>query len=180
LAERSAELDDRDPHAHLALAVAHMWIRDLDRAVTEAKRTLVLDPNSAMAYAILGNTLGYAGRPAEAIESLERAMRLDPQYPDLYLHFLGHAHVVAGDYEKAVEILRRRVRRNPGTDVSRVLLASCYGHLGRPEDARAEWQAALEANPAFSLEQKGSVLPYSNPADWQRILDGLAKAGLAE
>jgi adenylate cyclase len=180
LAERSAELDDRDPQAHWALAVAHMWTRDLDRAVSEAKRTIVLDPNSAMAYAILGNTLGYAGRPAEAVESVERAMRLDPQYPDIYLHFLGHAHVLAGDYETAIEILRRRVLRNPGTDVSRVLLASCHGHLGRLDEARAEWQAALEANPAFSLEQKGSVLPYADPADWRRILDGLARAGLVE
>jgi adenylate cyclase len=33
-------------------------------------------------------------------------------------------------------------------------------------------------NPGFSLVQREHVLPYKNAADFRRIADGLAKAGL--
>jgi adenylate cyclase len=33
-------------------------------------------------------------------------------------------------------------------------------------------------NPGFSLTQRARVLPYKDAADFQRIVDGLAKAGL--
>jgi adenylate cyclase len=36
----------------------------------------------------------------------------------------------------------------------------------------------LKINPDFSLEQRARVLPYKDPRDFQRIADGLAKAGL--
>ena len=59
-----------------------------------------------------------------------------------------------------------------------MLLASCYGHLGRAEDARTVWAELLKVNPDFSLMQRERVLPYKNPNDFQRILEGLGKAGL--
>jgi adenylate cyclase len=59
-----------------------------------------------------------------------------------------------------------------------MLLASCYGHLGRGEDARATWAELLQVNPEFSLTQRAAVLPYKDPGDFQRIAEGLAKAGL--
>jgi adenylate cyclase len=36
----------------------------------------------------------------------------------------------------------------------------------------------MKVNPAFSLAQRERVLPYKEPRDFQRIVDGLAKAGL--
>ena len=59
-----------------------------------------------------------------------------------------------------------------------MLLATCYGHLGRAEDARAVWAELLKVNPGFSLAQRARVLPYKDAGDFQRIVDGLAKAGL--
>ena len=40
-------------------------------------------------------------------------------------------------YEEAVDLLQRRLARQSDSDVSLVLLAACYGHLGRAEDAHA-------------------------------------------
>jgi pentatricopeptide repeat protein len=59
-----------------------------------------------------------------------------------------------------------------------MLLASCYGHLGRLEDARKTWSELLKVNPVFSLMQRARVLPYKDPGDFRRIADGLARAGL--
>jgi adenylate cyclase len=76
--------------------------------------------------------------------------------------------------------LKRRILRNPETDASRVLLAATLGQLGRIDEAREAWREALRVNPDYSLEQRRNVLPYKNPADFERIVEGLRKAGLSE
>ena len=70
------------------------------------------------------------------------------------------------DLYRAPVPFKRRLIRNPNTDISHVLLAACYGHLGRFEDARAEWREAFRVNPNYSLEHRRQVLPYKNPADF--------------
>jgi adenylate cyclase len=60
------------------------------------------------------------------------------------------------------------------------LLAAAYGHLGKVEEGRAQWAEALRINPDYSLEHRRRILPFKNPVDFEHILDGLRKAGLAE
>jgi adenylate cyclase len=139
-----------------------------------------LDPNFAQGHAATGLALMYAGRAAEALEPMALAMRLDPLYPSMMLHFLAQANFGLGNYETAAQQLVERIARTPGTDASRMLLASCYGHLGRAEDARAAWAELLKVNPDFSLTQRARVLPYKDAGDFQRIVDGLTKAGLPQ
>jgi adenylate cyclase len=177
-ARRAVELDDQDPLSHMALGNVALWRRDHARALAEFRRMIDLDPNFAQGYGATGLALMYAGRAAEALEQFAMSMRLDPHYPTILLHFLAQANFSLGRYEVAAEQLLERIARTPGTDSSRMLLAACYGHLGRVEDARAVWAELLKVNPNFSLTQRARVLPYKEPADFQRIAEGLAKAGL--
>jgi adenylate cyclase len=162
----------------MALGNMLLWRRDHDGALAECRRMIELDPNFAQGYTATGLALMYAGRSAEALEPIAKAMRLDPHHAPIVLHFLAQANFSLGEYETAAQLLVRRIARTPGTDSSRMLLASCYGHLGRAEDARITWAGLLKVNPDFSLEQRARVLPYKDPADFQRIAEGLAKAGL--
>jgi adenylate cyclase len=164
--------------SHMALANVRLWRRDHDGALAEARRMIALDPNFAQGYMATGLILTYAGRAEEGLEPMATAMRLDPHYPSIVLHFLAQANFSLGKYEIAAKQLLERIARTPGTDASRMLLAACYGHLGRVDEARAAWAGLLEVNPGFSLSQRERVLPYKDPADFQRIAEGLAKAGL--
>jgi adenylate cyclase len=177
-ARRAVELNEQEPLSHLALGSVLLWRRDLVGALTEFRRMVALDPNFASGYTAMGLGLMYAGQPAEALESIAVAMRLDPHYPSIVLHFLAQAEFSLGKYDMAAQHLRERIARTPGTDSSRMMLAACYGHLGRLEDARMAWAELLKVNPGFSLVQREHVLPYKNAADFRRIADGLAKAGL--
>jgi hypothetical protein len=38
----------------------------------------------------------------------------------------------------------------------------------------------LRVNPDYSIEQRRKVLPYKNPEDFERVVEGLRKAGLPE
>jgi adenylate cyclase len=120
----------------------------------------------------------YAGRAAEALEPIAAAMRLDPHYSPILLHILAQANFSLEKYDTAAALLRERIARMPDTDSSRMLLASCYGHLGRREEARLAWAELLKVNPEFSLAQRARVLPYKRASDFARIVEGLAKAGL--
>jgi adenylate cyclase len=177
-ARRAVELNDQEPVSHMALGNVLLWRRDHERALAECRRMIALDPNFAQGYSATGLALMYSGRASEALEPFAMAMRLDPHYPTMVLHFVAQAHFSLGQYEAAAQLLVDRIARNPGTDSSRMLLAACYGHLDRPEDARAAWAELLEVNPEFSLMQRARVLPYKEPGDFQRITEGLAKAGL--
>jgi len=177
-ATRAVALDDRYPWAHWALGIVELYSRRHDLAIREAKRTISLAPNLAEGHESLGNALHYAGRPEEALACFDRGMALNPYYPDIFLHFQAQATFQLGRFEEAVRILKRRLVRNPGTDVSRVLLAASYGHLGRFEEARHEWQEAFRVNPDYSLEHRRKVLPYKDPEDFELVVDGLRKASL--
>jgi tetratricopeptide (TPR) repeat protein len=107
-------------------------------------------------------------------------MRLDPHCPDLYFHFLGQSYFMLGRYPQACAEFEKRILLNPSTDISRVMLAACYGHLGRVEEARHQWRQALEINPRYSFEHKRRVLPYRNKEDFERIAQDLRLAGLPE
>lgn len=179
-ATRAVALDDNDPWAHWALAIAKLYTRRHDEAVDEVERALVLNPNFAEAHVCRGETLYYSGRPEEALESFARGKILNPYFPDVLLHFQALALFQLGRYEEAVELLLQRLARNATTDVSRALLAASYGHLGRLEEARAAWQEVLRVNPDYSLEYRRKVLPYKNPADFELMVDGLRKAGVVQ
>ena len=120
----------------------------------------------------------YSGDPESALQSLKTTMRLDPLYRDIYLHLSGQAYFHLRRYAEAVEVLKRRLIRKPDSDISRVLLAASYGQLGDVERSREEWNEALRVNPHYSLAQKREILPYSNPRDFEQIVDGLRAAGI--
>ena len=177
-ARRALEISDQEPVSHMALAGVLLWRRDYEGALAECRRMIALDPNFAKGYSTAGMVMLYAGQPEKAIEKIGTSMRLDPHYSPMVLHFLAQAYFGLAQYDTAVQHLLARIARTPGTDSSRMLLASCYGHLGRVEEARLTWAEMLKVNPEFSLAQRARVLPYKDSREFQRIVDGLAKAGL--
>jgi adenylate cyclase len=52
------------------------------------------------------------------------------------------------------------------------------GHLGEAEEARRIWGELMEINPKYSFAEHVGRLPFTNPADVERLWDGLRKAGI--
>jgi len=171
--------DDKDPFVHYVAALVGLWKKDYGQWAHEADRALSLNPNYGHAQLARGLVHVYTEEPVKGIPYIERAIRLDPAQQQ-YRHFLGTAYLVAGDYETAAAILKERVAITPTTDLSRALLASALGHLGRAEEAHQIWRELKEINPRYSYVDHFSRLPFRNPADADKFTEGLRKAGLAE
>jgi TolB-like protein/Flp pilus assembly protein TadD len=178
LAQRAVALDDSLPLSHQLLSRVYVWKKQHGQAIAEAERAIALDPNDAEGYRILGLILAFAGRPEESIGLIEQAMRLNPHYPPVYLHDLSVAYRMVGRYEEALVPLKKVITLNPDFMLSHLNLAACYVELGRLEEAQAEATEVLRISPNFSLEVARQSWPYKDPADLERYLAGLRKAGL--
>jgi adenylate cyclase len=177
-ARHAVQLDEKQPYALWALSLICLWARRYDEALSTAEKAIAFNPNFAEGYTALGFILHHVGRSEEALLRLEQAMARDPIFPAIWLHFQARAAYQLGRYSEAIALLKRRILRDPGTDDSRVLLAASYGQLGLVEEAREAWREALRVNTAYSLEHRRKVTPYKSPQDFERIVEGLRKAGL--
>jgi adenylate cyclase len=178
LAQRAVETDPEDPFARFVLAFAYQWTRQLDKADVEIERGLALAPSSAdLLIAKAANQL-HCGDATSALATLDAALRVDPHYPEIYLQYVADAHFSLGDYAQAIAAIEQRLARNPQSATAYALLASCYGHLERPEDGRRAWEQVLRISPGFSMERRRDVLPFRNPEEFDRRVEGLRKAGL--
>ena len=67
LARKGVALDDELPFAHMFLGWIHLWRKEHEQAITEARRCLELDPDNAEGHGRLGHILDQAGRPEEGV-----------------------------------------------------------------------------------------------------------------
>ncbi|HEV8712260.1 MAG TPA: tetratricopeptide repeat protein, partial [Candidatus Binatia bacterium] len=178
LAQQAVALDDSLPRAHEELAYAYLYKRQHEQAIVAAKRAITLAPNEAEGSVRLGLILNFTGRPEEAIGLIEKAVRLNPRYPYDYLAQLGMAYGLAGRYEEAIPTLQSATIRNPNFSSPHMHLAVSYSEVGRDAEARAEVAELRRLNPNFSLEGVRRVMPFKDPADLERYLTALRKAGL--
>jgi len=81
-------------------------------------------------------------------------------------------------YEEAITALKRALTINANNFGARQTLALVYSELGREEEARAEAAEVLRLNLSFSLEGMRQRLPFKDPAEVERVLADLRKAGL--
>ncbi|MXN66565.1 guanylyl cyclase [Stappia sp. GBMRC 2046] len=177
-ADLAIEKAPKDAYVHHIAAIVAAFARDFDRNAREIEKALELSPNFAAALASKGANMTFSGRAEEAFPYLERAMRLDPQGSEQYLHFMGLARLLLGNYETAAAEFRERIRLVPDTDFSRVYLASALGHLGEIDEARKVWDELMAINPDYSFESHMSRAPFRKLEYTAPIYEGLKKAGL--
>jgi adenylate cyclase len=75
LTRQALALDDSLPTAHAHLGMSYARKQQYDQAITEVERAIALDPNEAISYAVLAETLGWMGRPEEALQMVEQVLR---------------------------------------------------------------------------------------------------------
>ncbi len=70
----------------------------------------------------MGMALTSKGQAAEALSYIRTGMRLDPNYPETFLWFLGQALFSAERYEEAAVALESAAKLNPNDEVVFALL----------------------------------------------------------
>ena len=151
---------------------------DYDLAALSIDKTLAKNPDYALGLFTRSEVATAAGRHQDAITDLEHAIRIDPGWTHQYLQNLGMAHLLLGHFETAALVFRERLLLAKDTDIGRAWLASALGHLGELEEARRIWSDLMAINPAFAIEPRLARQRFARPADIDRVMAGLAEAGL--
>ena len=183
---RALNLAPDNAIAHLTLGVVQISTDRATQGVRQCERALELDRNLAGAHAAIGNGKIQLGQAEDTEAHIQEALRLSPRDTYAYLWFFiaAAAKLRLGREEEAVAWLRRSVEANPSFPGSHFLLAAALARLGRLPEANAEAQAGLAISPTFTMSRYRASAPSDdNPAQiagYERIIDGLRKAGFPE
>jgi adenylate cyclase len=178
LTEKALAMNGSLAEARSRLGVLYSWSGRYDEGIAEAERGVELDPNSAQANINLAIVLRYAGKSKQAIPVIRKALRLEPIAPDINVQQLALAYFQTGDCKEALAVCDKGLKRDPDHLSSRVIMAAVYGSCGREKEARKEATEVLRINPKFTVESFTRNLPYKNPSDRDRTIQGLRQAGL--
>jgi len=172
--------DGRYPNARFALALTCMYTHRSERAIAEFQQAIKLNPSFAAAHAVLGHMLTYAGRPEETIPLVEKAIRLSPNDPRLFIWLpaLAGAHYQLGHYEQAIEAGRRSWTLNRNWPVGLTYVLAALGQLGRTEEAQTVLPSFKALRPTdLAGWERNARRVFTDRAAVDRLRDGLCKAG---
>ena len=179
LAHEAVVREDVTGYPHLILAHVHLDRREYDEAMAEAGRAVTDRPSCPGAYSLKANVLNYLGRPQEAIELAQFAVRLSPLRPPTYATVLPTAYFACGQFEESISAAEASIaldERNVGLYV--ILAASCAA-LGRAEEARRAAAEILRRNPDFNLDDFAKSQPYKDRNALEGLLTQVRSSGLS-
>jgi TolB-like protein len=183
LASRALELGKDDGNVlWMAGYAMRRLAQDVHRARELAYRSLVLNPNSAIAMAVAGWMEAELGNSGKALELLGRAQRLSPRDPRGWFIASGMAlaHVVDGHFEDAAACARIAVDQNPRSTIALRFLAGSHARLGHKENATKALREMLKIEPHLTLAKLRSRLLGIDEGVWNKVAQGLRLAGLPE
>jgi TolB-like protein len=179
--------DNTDSMVQAHLGMLHMYRREFDEAGLRFAEALRLNPNDSRALGLYGLFLAAIGRAGEAIAQFEHAERLNPLRPGWLNRLKGIACFSAGRYAEAITAFKAS---GGAVNQERGWLAASYALAGGRDEAHAYLQSFL-----CVAEKEMAVLPertvgawrscwrpieYRYDRDFDRLFDGLRKAGLPE
>ena len=182
---RAEELGEKaitlgDTFGHMLLMNIYRLRGQIDKAVVEGEKALSFNQNYADLNALFGNTLSMSGRHEEAIERVNRAIRLNPHHPSYYFGILGSCYLRAGINEKANETHERIVQRDPNRLHPWLALAGIYAQMGRNEEAKKAAKEVRRIAPDYTWEKYGKpfYVGFFDKEVERQFFDGLRKVGL--
>ena len=164
--------DDTEVLAHAAHVLGY-FDEDLDAAIPLVDRALVLNPSYANGWYWSGVVRNWVGRPDLALEHFATFLRLSPRerFP-FYLTAIGIALFLDRRFDEAAAKLRESLERFLNHAVTYRVLASCYAHMGRLDEAREVIERLRTITPVVVP----SHLPWRNPSHRELFLSGLRLA----
>jgi TolB-like protein/class 3 adenylate cyclase len=174
LARRALQVAQNDPGilANVAFVLAYFG-EDLGAMIALVDRALALNPSFARGWYVSGVLRVYAGQPDLAIEHVETSLRLSPrERTGTPLTEIGAAYFFKRQFDEAVAKLLLSIQDNPGYTHSYRILAACYAHMGRLDEARA----IVARLRAITSQVVPSAVELRNPEQRELYLSGLRLA----
>ena len=149
-------------------------------AVSAFSRAIDASPNFAYAHGLLGAAHAFGGRPDQAIECIDRGVRLSPRdiFGDEYALYYAFAHFQAGRYGEAASAAHRAIQQRPGHPNLYIMAAASHGLAGETDKAKRAITQLTNLVPNISAAGVEETFHYYQRDDRKRLAMGLRVAGL--
>jgi adenylate cyclase len=171
LARHALQFAPNDPEALAFSGFALGYFgEDINVSIELIERSLALNPSSARGWWCSGVLRNYAGQPVRAIEHFKNSLRLNPRNRISPGPGLGAAHFFGRRFDEAASLLVASLEQAPTFVMTYRLLASCYAHMGRLDEARE----VIKRLRGITSVVVPKVIPYRNPEYRELFLSGRA------
>jgi TolB-like protein/DNA-binding SARP family transcriptional activator len=173
---RALELDPLDARAHTAVGYSIGMTGDLKQAEVEFDRALNLNPNSfdvLLPYSCWAFAFGKGQAGADAAD---RAIRLNPRYPDSGVDCFRYALFMVGRYEDAIRTQRRLPQEKWNPD-GFAMTAGSLAALGKLDEANALATRGYAKFPSVLSVEKFALDRGWSPPESAKLLNVMQKAG---
>ena len=161
--------DDPDVLGRAAVTLGYFG-EDIGVAVGLIERCLALNPSYARAWHWSGLLRVFAGQPERALDDFQNYLRLSPRDRITgYMNSIGEAYFFCRRFDEAAAHLLGSLERAPGFPITYRVLASCYAHMGRLDEAREVVRRLRAITPAVTE----AATRYCNPDMRELFLSGL-------
>jgi DNA-binding winged helix-turn-helix (wHTH) protein/TolB-like protein/Tfp pilus assembly protein PilF len=143
------------------------WNKRSWGAMTEAQRlfrnAIERDPNFALAYAGLADTLVYSADLLEVENAIQIALELDPNLAEAYAARGFVQTFRRREWQEAEKSFRKSIELNPNYATAHHWYAQVLSVQGRMDEAKREMRKALEINPTSHnfLADLGQIYYFS-------------------
>ena len=174
LARQALQLAGDDPVilANAAFVLANFG-EEIGAMMALIDRALTITPSFSRGWFYSGVLRLWASQHDLAIEHAETALRLSPrERAGTPLSLIGEAQFFKREFDEAASKLLLSVQENPGYPHSYRVLAACYAHMGRLDEARA----IIARLHGITPHLVPGAAQLRNPADRELFLSGLRLA----
>jgi TolB-like protein/class 3 adenylate cyclase len=174
LAREALLVGENDPGvlANAAFVLGYFG-EDVSAMIGLIDRALALNPSFARGWYVSGILRLWVGQPDLAIEHAGTSLRLSPREPvGTPLSLMGGAYFFKRQFDEAASKVLLAIQDDPGFPPSYRVLAACYAHMGRLDEARAIVAQLRTITPLVVP----NFLPWRNPEHRELLLSGLRLA----
>jgi Tfp pilus assembly protein PilF len=175
--EKAVEIDPNDGTTHTALAMAYAYHGKPEQALAEYNRAEALAPSNADVLLIVAWSIAQFGETDRAVNLAERALKLNPHYPDWYNQGLSVVFFFGGQFDKAVKY-RLLVKEPAALDYAFLAMANAY--LGRADDAETAAANLKKLDHTWTAERYLSDGGGYPEKEAELFVIGARKAGLPD
>jgi len=175
---RGIYLDEKNPYAHYALAMASVFSNP-EQAILPAEKAVELSPGFALGHFAVGLAQLSRGRASDAILPFQRGLKLSPHDPQnpAWLNLLAMSQLIAGDTEGASLTAARALAARPDWRPTLETMTCCYAVAGKWDDAR---RCVQEAERKGQSDDNLASLRQTIPQWRDQMNDLLRMAGWTE
>lgn len=135
--------EPRNKEALIGMGICRRTLGENEEALRSFLQAAIVDPSDAESFYHAGQTLAEMHRFPQAIENYRKALKVNPQFPRLYLS-IGQAALLKGDFDEAKKAAVEEKTRNPNLSDPYILAAEVDYALKQYADCATEYSQAIK------------------------------------